>query len=98
MSDVTDRDVDAKRILTTSLWVVAMVVPGGLLMLALWMAIKAARGRQVDVRQQHQEQASRSVARVAGKPAAGKVEARGSAREQKAEAPAPACATCTVQA
>jgi hypothetical protein len=44
--DVTAREENLKRILTTTLWVLAMILPGGLPMLALWVAYKAARQRR----------------------------------------------------
>jgi hypothetical protein len=43
---VTAREEKLKRILTTTLWVLAMILPGGLPLLALWVAYKAARQRQ----------------------------------------------------
>ncbi|MFT3922011.1 MAG: hypothetical protein QM778_05715 [Myxococcales bacterium] len=43
---MTAREETLKRILTTTLWVLAMILPGGLPMLALWVAYKAARQRQ----------------------------------------------------
>jgi hypothetical protein len=43
---VTAREETLKRILTTTLWVLAMILPGGLPLLALWVAYKAARQRQ----------------------------------------------------
>jgi hypothetical protein len=44
--DVKSRNINkAKRTLTTLAWVLAMVLPGGLPMLALWVTIKAARER-----------------------------------------------------
>jgi hypothetical protein len=43
---VTGRNENGKRLLTTFLWVLAMILPGGLPMLALWVAYKAARKRQ----------------------------------------------------
>ena len=46
IQDVTAREETLKRILTTTLWVLAMILPGGLPMLALWVAYKTARQRQ----------------------------------------------------
>ncbi len=46
IQDVTAREETLKRILTTTLWVLAMLLPGGLPLLALWVAYKAARQRQ----------------------------------------------------
>jgi hypothetical protein len=43
---VTAREEKLKRFMTTTLWLAAMIMPGGLLMLALWVAYKAARQRQ----------------------------------------------------
>jgi hypothetical protein len=43
---VTAREEKLKRILTTTMWVAAMILPGGLPLLALWVAFKAARQRQ----------------------------------------------------
>ena len=43
---MTAREETLKRILTTTLWVLAMILPGGLPLLALWVAYKATRQRQ----------------------------------------------------
>ena len=44
---MSDREVKLKRVLTTTAWVVAMILPGGLPLLALWVAYKAARQRSI---------------------------------------------------
>jgi hypothetical protein len=38
--------VNTKRVVTMLAWAMAMLLPGGLPLLALWMAFKAARARQ----------------------------------------------------
>ena len=42
---MSEREAKLKRVLTTTAWVVAMILPGGLPLLALWVAYKAARQR-----------------------------------------------------
>jgi hypothetical protein len=52
MHTVPTQNVKANRMLTTLLWVLAMLLPGGLVLLALWMAIKAAHQRSLQRRSQ----------------------------------------------
>ena len=47
---MSEREAKLKRVLTTTAWVVAMILPGGLPLLALWVAYKAARQRQRSTR------------------------------------------------
>lgn len=54
-------EVNTKRILTTLVWAAVMVVPGGLPMLGLWVAFKAARGRA-----QHGQLASAGAGQAGG--------------------------------
>ena len=86
---------NAKRILTAVLWVLVMVLPGGLPLMALWMAFKAARRGREGKAAQHQHQHGREVQQPAWAPSKAMAS---KATESQIQAVAASCAGCTAQA
>ena len=78
---------NAKRILTTVLWVLAMILPGGLPMMALWMTGRAAYRR-------HQQRRTSDVPVQQVWPASKATESQ----MKVVTAAAATCAGCTAQA
>ncbi len=79
------QDDNAKRIFTTVLWVLAMILPGGLPLMALWMAIKAGRSRAEARRSREPQQP-------------GWVASKATESQIKVVAAAATCTSCPAQA